>query len=60
MNREQTLERYLKTMVKENRELMRLLDKSYKENRKLYRIAVYMSQDIEAIKKCLKGSDTDE
>lgn len=60
MSREQTLERYLKTMVADNRELIRLLDKSYKENRKLKRIALSMAQDVEAIKKCLKGSDTDE
>jgi uncharacterized protein (DUF1778 family) len=60
MSREQTLERYLKIMVADNRELIRLLDKSYNENKKLRRIALDMASDIDRIKKCLKGSDDDE
>jgi hypothetical protein len=60
MSREQTLERYLKTMIADNRELMRLLDKSCKENKKLRCIALNMATDINRIKRCLKGSDDDE
>jgi hypothetical protein len=47
-------------MIADNRELMRLLDKSYKENKKLRCIAFNMATDINKIKRCLKGSDDDE
>lgn len=60
MSREQTLERYLKTIKADNRELMRQLDKVRKENKKLMCIALDMEIDINKIKKCLKGSDDDE
>lgn len=58
--REQTLERYLKTIVADNRELIRQIDKVRKENKKLMCIALNMEIDINRIKRCLKGSDDDE
>lgn len=58
--REQTLERYLKTIKADNRELMRQFDKVRKENKKLMCIALNMEIDINRIKRCLKGSDDDE
>lgn len=58
--REQTLEKYLKTIKADNRELMRQLDKVRKENKKLMCIALNMEIDINRIKRCLKGSDDDE
>lgn len=60
MNREQTLERYLKTIKADNRELMRQIDKVRKENKKLSCITLNMATDINRIKRCLKGSDAYE
>jgi len=60
MSREQTLERYLKTIKADNRELLRQIDKVRKENKKLRCIALDMEIDINKIKKYLKGSDGDE
>lgn len=58
--REQTLDKYLKTIKADNRELIRQIDKVRKENKKLMCIALNMEIDINRIKRCLKGSDDDE
>lgn len=60
MSREQTLERYLKTIKADNRELLRQIDKVRKENKKLKCMALNMISDIDELKRLMKGSDDDE
>lgn len=60
MSREQTLERYLKNIKMDNRELIRQIDKVRKENKKLKMLALNMASDIDKVKRLMKGSDTDE
>lgn len=58
--REQTLERYLKGIKMDSRELLRQIDKVRKENKKLRCIALDMISDIDKLERLMKGSDTDE
>lgn len=58
--REQTLERYLKGIKMDSRELLRQIDKVRKENKKLRCIALDMISDIDKLERLMKGSDDDE
>lgn len=60
MSREQTLERYLKGIKMDSRELLRQIDKVRKENKKLRCIALDMISDIDKLERLMKGGDGDE